>query len=275
MKPLDEHLCCPKCNRVGKVIFHQDFLDIRQVTCGFCGYKLPVYNGIPDFAEHIVLSNPVFRPLQIFNNSRLFASLYESPWRLFLTVIGSGISMKQEIQEVTGIAGKVSAHVLVDLACYTGFYTRAFAHKWPEALVYGLDISLSMLEQARKVARRKGLKSIVFLRGDLYRLPFNDESIDYVNCGGALHLFSNLRPIWREISRVLRPGGILGGWTLTWSPWAVYRKVQKWLMDHWKFTFLRPDQFAVGLSEVGLCAFKYRQRNAWLIFCATKNQLER
>lgn len=85
--------------------------------------------------------------------------------------------------------GKVSAHVLVDLACYTGFYTRAFAHKWPEALVYGLDISLSMLEQARKVARRKGLKSIVFLRGDLYRLPFNDESIDYVNCGGRFTYF--------------------------------------------------------------------------------------
>ena len=97
---------------------------------------------------------------------------------------------------------------ILDLACGTGHYARAFANVNPKAVVYGVDISLSMLTHARMLARQKSLKQIVFLRGDIYRLPFDDQCVDWVHCGGALHLFADLRPIWTEIARVIKPGGV-------------------------------------------------------------------
>lgn len=72
-----------------------------------------------------------------------------------------------------------------------------------------LDYSARQLEQERMVARREGY-DIRILRADMTRpLPFADESFDLI-----FHPVSNcyvreVKPIWRECFRVLRPGGAL------------------------------------------------------------------
>ncbi|MCR2721536.1 class I SAM-dependent methyltransferase, partial [Salmonella enterica] len=71
------------------------------------------------------------------------------------------------------------------------------------------DLSARQLEQDRAVARRDGL-ALTAVQGDMRDLSvFADQSFDVV-----FHPISNLyvpdvRPVWRECFRVLRPGGSL------------------------------------------------------------------
>ncbi len=267
----DAHLCCPNCTRVGKIVFFPDLWNVQLATCGFCGYKLRVHSGIPDFAEHLPLADPKLKPAQKLMHSRFFASIYETPiWRPLHTRIGSGISMEQEVQEVLAASGTVSARAVADLACGTGHYARAFAQKLPEARVYGLDISLNMLVKGGKLAQRERLTNIVFLRGDIHRLPFDDKSVENVNCGGALHLFPDVRPIWREVSRVLKPGGVFTGMTIA-SVSGIIGRMQRWVVGRGRATFFHPDQLGADLSAVGLYSYMYRQHRVLLLFRAAKD----
>lgn len=82
------------------------------------------------------------------------------------------------------------------------------------ALVTVLDNCPDQLAQDRRVAERDGLE-IACREGDMRDLSFlGDESIDFV-----VHPISNIfvpdvLPIWREVARVLRPGGsLIAGFT--------------------------------------------------------------
>jgi len=243
---------------------------IRQARCDFCDHKLPVHSGIPDFAEHVALADPKLNPAQKAMNSRLFASIYETPiWRPLHTWIGSGLSMKKEVEELLQLSCMGPKNMIADLACGTGHYARALARKAPEAIIYGLDISLGMLVQGVRMAKRRGLTSILFLRGDIHLLPFEDESLDLVNCGGALHLFSNLTPIWKEVERVLKPGGVFTAMTLTFAG-GVIGKIQQRMVDRGQATFFDISKLAADLKVVGFSNFNYRKHRISLIFCATK-----
>jgi SAM-dependent methyltransferase len=243
---------------------------IESVYCNRCGYRLPVHDGIPDYASHVSLKDPQLRPIQRLNQSPVFSAFYESAiWRAFLTLLGSGISMKNELDRVLSMAGNGNVETVADLACGTGHYARAFSRKFPDALIYALDISLSMLAQGNKLARRNHLTSILFLRGDIYRLPFEDHSIDRVNCCGALHLFSNVRPIWREISRILKPGGVFTGWTLYLKP-GLEERFQRRMIEKGLASFFQPNQLDDDLKQAGLTYFHCERERLWLIFRALK-----
>jgi SAM-dependent methyltransferase len=262
-------LRCPQCSSSENTLLNSGMTCIESVFCSSCGYNLPVHDGIPDFATHVPLVDPQMRFIQKLNQSPVFSAFYESAiWRAFLTRLGSGISMDEELERVLALTGTGTIETVADLACGTGHYARAFSKKFPGARIYGLDISLSMLAQGYKLARRSNLTSILFLRGDIYRLPFEDRSIDRVNCCGALHLFSDVRPIWREISRILRPGGIFTGWTLYLKP-GLEERFQRRMMEKGVATFFQPNQLCDDLMQAGLSHFYCERERLWLIFSAT------
>lgn len=266
-----EDLCCPQCLAMGKIQFALSPLGVSEAWCLGCGYALPIHGGIPDFASHIPLVDPRLRPIQKLNNSRLFARFYETAlWRGFLTLMGSGLSMEEEVEQVLLASGLSSAERVADLACGTGHYARALAKRYPDARLYGLDISLGMLSQAVGLARNQGLDRIRFLRGDIFHLPFADQSLDLVNCCGALHLFTGLDPIWAEISRVLRPGGAFTGWVLIALHRGWERGFQKRMMQRGEATFFHPDRMADDLARHGLRGFRSMKRHLWLIFGVRK-----
>jgi ubiquinone/menaquinone biosynthesis C-methylase UbiE len=218
------------------------------------------------------LADPELSPAQKVMNSRVFASIYETPiWRPLHTWIGSGISMGKEVEEVLDMSTMENVEMVVDLACGTGHYARAFARELPGAEIYGVDISLGMLVQGHRMAQNKGLSTIRFIRGDIQSLPFSDNSVDQVNCSGALHLFPKLEPIWKEVARVLKPGGIFTAMTLTFAG-GVIGKVQQRIMDRGRATFFDISELAWDLQAAGFSTFKYKQHRVSLIFCATKNQ---
>jgi len=70
--------------------------------------------------------------------------------------------------------------------------------------VTGIDVVDKAIERAKKAAR--GVKNIAFEVGDAENLQYEDESFDAVYSVAALHS-TPIRFTFREINRVLRPGG--------------------------------------------------------------------
>jgi ubiquinone/menaquinone biosynthesis C-methylase UbiE len=97
---------------------------------------------------------------------------------------------------------------VLDVACGPGTFTLPLAGRVRQAL--GLDFTEAMLERARAGAVRLGRKNAKFLRGNVYALPFPNESIDAVVCGYCFHHFQEPDRALAEMVRVTRPGGRVG-----------------------------------------------------------------
>ena len=89
---------------------------------------------------------------------------------------------------------------VVDLACGTGDLAELSAARG--AHVVGVDFSFEMLA----AARRRGIQAALF-QADGEALPLPDEWATVVTCGFALRNFVSLPNVFREIARVLEPGG--------------------------------------------------------------------
>ena len=77
----------------------------------------------------------------------------------------------------------------------------------PDGQAYGVDISDKMLETARSTATKLGVTNATFLRAELADLPLGDASVDWVTSNCVLNHAADKRAVWREIARVLKPGG--------------------------------------------------------------------
>jgi ubiquinone/menaquinone biosynthesis C-methylase UbiE len=93
----------------------------------------------------------------------------------------------------------------LDVACGPGTVVAAFAPRVRRAV--GLDATEAMLEQARELARTRGLTNVEWHRGDVYRLPFGEAAFDVVSCRYAFHHLEAPQEALAEMIRVCRPGG--------------------------------------------------------------------
>jgi demethylmenaquinone methyltransferase/2-methoxy-6-polyprenyl-1,4-benzoquinol methylase len=94
--------------------------------------------------------------------------------------------------------------VQLDIACGTGDVARTFAQaQVPPAGVIGLDFSESML----RLAAARGFKSGTFVRGDALCLPLAEASVTLITCAFGIRNFQDLQTGFREMYRVLKPGG--------------------------------------------------------------------
>jgi SAM-dependent methyltransferase len=73
--------------------------------------------------------------------------------------------------------------------------------------VIGVDMTPAMLERARTNARKVGLANVEFREGRLEALPVADASVDAVTSNCVINLVPDKGAVFREIARVLRPGG--------------------------------------------------------------------
>ncbi len=77
----------------------------------------------------------------------------------------------------------------------------------PEGRVIGVDMTPEMLDAARRNAERMGLGNVEFRKGLVERLPVDAESIDLVISNGVLNLMVDKHGAYKQIARVLKPGG--------------------------------------------------------------------
>jgi len=77
--------------------------------------------------------------------------------------------------------------------------------------VIGVDMTPDMVTKARANARtfaeQTGLDNVEFRLGEIEHLPVADASVDVVISNCVINLSPEKDKVWREIARVLRPGG--------------------------------------------------------------------
>ena len=73
--------------------------------------------------------------------------------------------------------------------------------------VIGVDMTPAMLERARRNAEKSGHTNVEFREGRLERLPVEDGTIDAVTSNCVINLVPDKAVVFREIARVLKPGG--------------------------------------------------------------------
>ena len=102
---------------------------------------------------------------------------------------------------------------VIDLGCGSGTFTTFVARIVGEqGKVYAIDIQPALLKQReRKLSKADNhdLRNIELKQASAYELPFEDKSIDLVYMITVLPEIPDRGRALREISRVLKPGGIL------------------------------------------------------------------
>lgn len=94
----------------------------------------------------------------------------------------------------------------LDVACGTGKLTAALASAvGPTGRVVGVDLSTAMLEQARHAFG--GLGQIEFVAGNALALPFEANVFDAATIAFGLRNLASFGDGFREMARVVRPGG--------------------------------------------------------------------
>ncbi len=96
---------------------------------------------------------------------------------------------------------------VLDCAAGTGEFSLTAAERAGSVLC--TDLSLPMLERARKKAQKKGLTNISFAQRDITALPDRDGSFDAVIAANVLHLLPQPERAVRELWRVAAPRGRL------------------------------------------------------------------
>jgi arsenite methyltransferase len=98
---------------------------------------------------------------------------------------------------------------VLDIGCGAGMDLLLAARRaGPSGKTIGVDMTPSMLELTKRGALKAGLwENIEVRRGMTEELPVPRESVDVVISNGVLHLSPDKDRAFREIYRVLRPGG--------------------------------------------------------------------
>jgi demethylmenaquinone methyltransferase/2-methoxy-6-polyprenyl-1,4-benzoquinol methylase len=93
---------------------------------------------------------------------------------------------------------------VLDVGCGTGWVVRYLSRRYPDALIEGVDISPTMVEEARKRDSK-----CTYLVADVASIPRDDEVFDLVTTVFTTRNFPDLGVAIREMLRVLKPGGRL------------------------------------------------------------------
>lgn len=97
---------------------------------------------------------------------------------------------------------------VLDVGTGTGDLALEIARLHPDATVVGLDYTGPMIARAPAKALREGLgERISWARADGHVLPFPDASFDAVTSAFVLRNFADLAEAYKEMARVVKPGG--------------------------------------------------------------------
>lgn len=108
----------------------------------------------------------------------------------------------------TATANLRPGEVVVDLGSGGGIDVLLAAKKvGPSGKAIGIDMTDEMLDRARKNAEKSGAANAEFHKATIDRLPLEDGSVDCVISNCVINLASDKRAVFREMARVLKPGG--------------------------------------------------------------------
>ncbi len=110
----------------------------------------------------------------------------------------------------TALAQLRPGQVVLDLGCGGGLDAFLAAQRvGPEGRVIGLDMTPEMVEKATASARKGGYVNVDFRVAGIEKLPVADDSIDVVISNCVINHALDKPAVFKEVHRVLKPGGSL------------------------------------------------------------------
>ena len=108
----------------------------------------------------------------------------------------------------TALATLYSGETVLDLGSGAGLDVLLSARRvGPLGQVYGLDMTDEMLVEANSNKDKAGVTNVEFLKGQMEAIPLSEAIIDVVISNCAINLAVDKDQVFREIYRVLKPGG--------------------------------------------------------------------
>ncbi|MBK6920719.1 MAG: methyltransferase domain-containing protein [Deltaproteobacteria bacterium] len=170
-------------------------------------------------------------------------------WRA--TLLGA-ITERLELDLVFELAGPVVGKSVLDVGTGDGTYALVAASRGAEAT--GVDVDPEMLRAAEQRAGAMKL-DVSFVKGRAERLPVDDRRFDLVLAVTVLCFVEDPAASFRELARVLRPGGrVVLGELGRHNLWAASRRVRGWLgSPTWRAAhFWTRGELRRHLSDAGL-----------------------
>lgn len=113
----------------------------------------------------------------------------------------------QVLARVVELASPQRDWLVLDVATGTGH--TAFALAGHVRAVIGIDLTVEMLEESKRLGATRGIANVAFGLADVHDLPFPSGTFQLITCRRAAHHFSRIGQALREMHRVLRAGGHL------------------------------------------------------------------
>ena len=122
------------------------------------------------------------------------------PQNLLATSLGCG--------NPTALGNLYSGETVLDLGSGAGLDVLLSAKRvGPFGKAYGLDMTDEMLFEANTNKDKSGLTNVEFLKGHIEEIPLAEGSVDVVISNCVINLSVDKDQVFREIYRVLKPGG--------------------------------------------------------------------
>lgn len=99
---------------------------------------------------------------------------------------------------------------ILDVGCGFGGTAIALAQEFPNAEIFGIDLSEPLLQLADQAAEAAELEErVTFEKEDVHRIPYEDDSFEVVLNINMVHLVDDPIKMLDEMERVLVPDGFL------------------------------------------------------------------
>jgi len=108
----------------------------------------------------------------------------------------------------TGFAGIQPGETVLDLGSGAGVDVFIAARQvGPTGKAIGVDMTPEMVWRARRTAEQSGIENVEFRLGEIEAMPVETESVDVVISNCVLNLVPDKNRAFKEIFRVVKPGG--------------------------------------------------------------------
>lgn len=129
-----------------------------------------------------------------------------------LQALPDGANMGLSCGNPAALAALKPGEVVLDLGSGGGFDVFIAGRKvGGSGRVIGLDMTAEMLAKARRntlhYRKDTGLDNVEFRLGEIEHLPVADNSVDVIISNCVINLSPDKPQVWREMARVLKPGG--------------------------------------------------------------------
>lgn len=120
--------------------------------------------------------------------------------------------------------------LILDAGCGEGRHVFACLNR--PCIIIGLDLNQHSLLKARYIIESLRQKNeirgrFLLIRGDVLHFPFADETFDRIICSEVIEHFSDDKPVFAELSRILKTGGKIAISVPTFLTEYLYDKLSK------------------------------------------------